>query len=83
MKECLLRGLVRDRRIGKLEKRMTAAGRSIDTIIYTLLPTLPANRKPIRYHHDIAKARVRIASREIVHLAGDASCVPANPKRIA
>ncbi len=49
LKEYLLRGLVRDRRIGKLEKRMTAAERSIDTIIYTLMPTLPANRKPIGF----------------------------------
>ena len=44
LKEYLLRGLVRDRRIRKLEKRMTAAERSIDTIIYTLMPTLPENR---------------------------------------
>jgi len=50
LKEYLLRGLVRDRRIGKLEKRMTAAERSIDTIIYTLMPTLPENRNPIGYH---------------------------------
>ena len=33
LKEYLLRGLVRDKRIGKLEKRMTAAERSIDTIL--------------------------------------------------
>ena len=44
LKEYLLRGLVRDQRIGKLEKRMTAAERSIDTIIYTLMPALPENR---------------------------------------
>ena len=50
LKEYLLRGLVRDRRIGKLEKRMTAAERSIDTIIYTLMPTLPENRDPIGFH---------------------------------
>ena len=50
LKEYLLRGLVRDRRIGKLEKRMTAAERSIDTIIYTLMPTLPSNRKPIGFN---------------------------------
>ena len=50
LKEYLLRGLVRDRRIGKLEKRMTAAERSIDTIIYTLMPALPANRKPIGFN---------------------------------
>ena len=49
LKEYLLRGLVRDRRIGKLEKRMTAAERSIDTIIYTLMPALPENRKPIGF----------------------------------
>ena len=50
LKEYLLRGLVRDRRIGKLEKRMTAAERSIDTIIYTLMPSLPSNRKPIGFN---------------------------------
>ena len=50
LKEYLLRGLVRDRRIGKLEKRMTAAERSIDTIIYTLMPALPENREPIGFH---------------------------------
>ena len=50
LKEYLLRGLVRDRRIGKLEKRMTAAERSIDTIIYTLMPALPSNRKPIGFN---------------------------------
>ena len=50
LKEYLLRGLVRDRRIGKLEKRMTAAERSIDTIVYTLMPALPANRKPIGFN---------------------------------
>ena len=50
LKEYLLRGLVRDQRIGKLEKRMTAAERSIDTIIYTLMPALPENRKPICFH---------------------------------
>ena len=49
LKEYLLRGLVRDRRIGKLEKRMTAAERSIDTIIYTLMPALPENREPIGF----------------------------------
>ena len=41
LKEYLLRGLVRDQRIGKLEKRMTAAERSIDKIICTLMPALP------------------------------------------
>ena len=50
LKEYLLRGLVRDQRIGKLEKRMSAAERSIDTIIYTLMPTLPENREPIGFH---------------------------------
>ena len=34
----------------ELEKRMTAAERSIDTIIYTLMPALPANRKPIGFN---------------------------------
>ena len=47
LKEYLLRGLVRDQRIGKLEKRMTAAERSIDTIIYALMPALPENSEPI------------------------------------
>ena len=50
LKEYLLRGLVRDQRIGKLEKRMTAAERSIDTILYTLMPALPEKRKPIGFH---------------------------------
>ena len=50
LKEYLLRGLVRDRRIGKLEKRMTAAERSIDTILYTLMPTLPEKRSPIGFN---------------------------------
>ena len=50
LKEFLLHGLVRDKRIGKLEKRMTAAERSIDTIIYTLMPALPENREPIGFH---------------------------------
>ena len=47
LKEYLLRGSVRDQRIGKLEKRMTAAERSIDVIIQTLLPPLKENRKPL------------------------------------
>ena len=50
LKEFLLRGLVRDKRIAKLEKRMTAAERSIDTIIYTLMPALPEKREPIGFH---------------------------------
>jgi len=49
LKEYLLRGLVRDQRIGKLEKRMTAAERSIDTILYTLMPALPEKREPIGF----------------------------------
>ena len=49
LKEFLLRGSVRDRRLGKLEKRMTAAERSIDTIIYTLMPALPENPNPIGF----------------------------------
>ncbi len=50
LKEYLLRGMVRDRRISKLERRMTAAERSIDTIIYTLMPSLPDNRESIGFH---------------------------------
>ena len=50
LKEYLLRGSVRDRRIAKLEKRMTAAERSIDSIIYTLMPPLQENRTPIGFH---------------------------------
>ncbi len=50
LKEYLLRGMVRDRRIGKLEKRMTAAERSIDTIIYTLMPSFSDNRESIGFH---------------------------------
>ncbi|MBR5414238.1 MAG: virulence RhuM family protein [Fibrobacter sp.] len=49
LKEYLLRGSVRDQRIDKLEKRMTAAERSIDSIIYTLMPPLKENRKPIGF----------------------------------
>ena len=49
LKEYLLRGSVRDRRLGKLEKRMDAAERAIDTIIYTLTPTLPENRRRIGF----------------------------------
>ncbi len=49
LKEYLLRGSVRDQRIGKLEKRMTAAERSIDVIIQTLLPPLKEDRKPIGF----------------------------------
>ena len=51
LKEYLLRGSVRDQRIGKLEKRMTAAERSIDSIIYTLMPPLTATRTPIGFGH--------------------------------
>ena len=36
--------------IDKLEKRMTAAERSIDSIIYTLMPPLSENRKPIGFN---------------------------------
>ena len=50
LKEYLLRGSVRDQRIGKLEGRMTAAERSIDSIIYTLMPPLKENRTPIGFH---------------------------------
>lgn len=49
LKEYLLRGLVRDQRIGKLEKRMTAAERSITAIVQTLLPPLKENRTPIGF----------------------------------
>ena len=49
LKEYLLRGLVRDQRIGKLEKRMTAAERSITAIVQTLLPPLTATRTPIGF----------------------------------
>ncbi|MBR0197890.1 MAG: virulence RhuM family protein [Kiritimatiellae bacterium] len=49
LKEYLLRGSVRDQRLGKLEKRMDAAERAIDTIIYTLAPALPENRRRIGF----------------------------------
>ena len=49
LKEYLLRGSVRDQRIAKLEKRMTDAERSIDSIIYTLMPPLKENRTPIGF----------------------------------
>jgi hypothetical protein len=31
-------------------RRMTAAERSIDTILYTLMPALPEEREPIGFH---------------------------------
>ena len=49
LKEYLLRGSVRDRRIGKLEKRMTAAEGAINSIIQTLLPPLKEDRTPIGF----------------------------------
>jgi hypothetical protein len=49
LREYLLRGSVRDQRIGKLERRMTDAERSIDSIIYTLMPPLKENRAPIGF----------------------------------
>ena len=49
LREYLLRGSVRDQRIGKLEKRMTDAERSINSIIYTLMPPLKENRTPIGF----------------------------------
>ena len=49
LKEYLLRGSVRDQRIAKLEKRMSAAERSIDSILYTILPPLKENRTPIGF----------------------------------
>ena len=49
LKECLLRGSVRDQRMAKLEKRMTAEERSIDSIVYTLMPPLNENRTPIGF----------------------------------
>ena len=50
LKEYLLRGSVRDRRIEKLEKRMTAAERSIDALVDILTPALPENRTPIGFN---------------------------------
>ena len=44
LREYLLRGSVRDQRIGNLEKRMTAAERSIDSIVHALLPP-PTEKK--------------------------------------
>ena len=49
LKEYLLRGSARDQRITKLEKRMTAAERSIDSIVHTLMPPLQENRTPIGF----------------------------------
>ena len=46
----LPRGDMRDQRIDKLEKRMTAARCSIDTIIYMVMPALPESREPIGFH---------------------------------
>ena len=50
LREYLLRGSVRDQRISKLEGRMTAAERSIDSIIYTLMPPLKEDRTPTGFH---------------------------------
>ena len=50
LKEYLLRGSVRDRRIEKLEKRMTAAERSIDALVDIITPALPENRTPIGFN---------------------------------
>ena len=50
--EFLLKGSVRDQRISKLEKRMTEAERSINTIVYTLTPALPANRPKIGFNRE-------------------------------
>ena len=50
LKEYLLRGNVRDRRIEKLEKRMTAAERSIDALVDIITPALPENRTPIGFN---------------------------------
>ena len=53
LKEYLLRGSVRDQRLSKLEKRMTAAERSIDAIVYTLIPPVTETRHKIGF--DAAK----------------------------
>ena len=47
--EYMLQGAVRDKRMEKLEKRMTAAERSINTIVYTLMPPV-INHEPIGFH---------------------------------
>ncbi len=50
LKEYLLRGSVRDQRIGNLEKRMTAAERSIDSIVHALLPPPAEKKNPIGFN---------------------------------
>ena len=50
--EYLLRGSVRDVRLSKLEKRMTAAERSIDSIVYTLMPPVTGGRRKIGFDAD-------------------------------
>lgn len=50
LKEYLLRGSVRDQRINKLESRVTAAERSIDAIVHTLMPPLTEKRRKIGFH---------------------------------
>jgi hypothetical protein len=52
LKEYLLRGSVRDVRLSKLEKRMTAAERSIDSIVYTLMPPVTGGRRKIGFDAD-------------------------------
>ena len=49
LKEYLLRGSVR---LSKLEKRMTAAERSIDSIVYTLMPPVTGGRSKIGFDAD-------------------------------
>jgi len=48
--EYLKHGSVRDRRLDKLESRMSAAERSIETIVYTLMPPLKENRRRIGFN---------------------------------
>ena len=50
LKEYLFRGSVRDQRIDKLEKRMTDAERSIDSILYALMPPQAGETKPIGFN---------------------------------
>ena len=50
LKEYLLRGSIRDQRIDKLEKRMTNAERSIDSILYALMLPQAGETKPIGFN---------------------------------
>ena len=50
LKRYLNEGSATNARFAKLEGRMTTVERAIDSIVYTLMPPLRENRKPIGFH---------------------------------